>query len=194
LTEGFNFVDPSEIAAWSVTACADGAANCFDQATLSFSCGVMQVEISWPEGANTEAKRLQLQHVVSESMLYDLAGKTLYLRVRLSSASANGHGYDFNVVAQDFIDDDDDSNDWKWFSTCYNGSGSCPDNPSGETYSTDTWVQVVLPMREDLAPDEFAFDRVRKFAIEIGTKHWAEGEPFNYDEAPTTFEIDYVAW
>ncbi len=29
------------------------------------------------------------------------------------------------------------------------------------------------PIRQALAPDEFAFDSVRKFAIEIGTKHWA---------------------
>ena len=53
---------------------------------------------------------------------------------------------------------------------------------------------VVTPFKADLAPDGFAFDGVRKFAIQIATKHWADGEPFTYDSAPTSFEIDYVAW
>jgi hypothetical protein len=127
-------------------------------------------------------------------MLRDLSGKTLYARVRMTSPAVADHGYDFNVVAQDFIDDDDDSNDWKWFATCYNGSGNCADNPSGETYTMGTWVALALPMLADLAPDEFAFDSVRKLAFEIGTKYWAEGEPFSYDDAPAAFEVDYVAW
>lgn len=196
LTEGFNFVDESEVAQWSIVACADDATDCVDDdsATVTYSCGVLQVEIEWPESANTVATKFQIQNVVPEDMLRDLSGKTLYARVRMTSDWVDGDGYDFDLIAQDYIVDADDGNDWKWFSTCYNGSGDCPENPSGETWAPPDWVPLVLPMEADLAPDGFAFDGVRKFAIQIATKHWADGEPFTYDSAPTSFEIDYVAW
>jgi len=196
LTEGFNFVDESEVAQWSIVACADDATDCVDDesASVSFSCGVLHVEIDWPESANTGATKFQIQNVVPEDMLRDLSGKTLYARVRMTSDWIDGDGYDFDLIAQDYIVDDDDGNDWKWFSTCYNGSGACPDNPSGETWAPPDWVPLVLPMEADLAPAGFAFDGVRKFAIQIATKHWADGEPFTYDSAPTGFDIDYVAW
>jgi len=196
LTEGFNFVDESEAGEWSIVACADDATDCVDEdtATMTYSCGVLQVEIEWPESANTGATKFQIQNVVPENMLRDLSGKTLYARVRMTSDWVDGDGYDFDLIAQDYIADADDSNDWKWFSTCYNGSGACPENPSGETWAPPDWVPLVLPMQADLAPEGFAFDGVRKFAIQIATKHWADGEPFTYDSAPTSFEIDYVAW
>jgi hypothetical protein len=196
LEEGWNFVDEAEIGQWGIVACADDATDCVDadSASLDFSCGVMQVQIDWPEAANTAAAKFQVQNVVPESMLRDLTGKVLYARVQMTSEWVDGHGYDFDLIAQDFVVDGDDSNDWKWFATCWNGNGDCPDNPSGEAFAPGSWVPLTLPMSADIAPAEFAFDGVRKFAIQIATKHWADGEPFSYDSAPTTFEIDYVAW
>jgi hypothetical protein len=196
ISDGWNFVESDETEAWSIVDCADDATDCVDgdNATVGWACGFTSVTINWTADANTAAQKFQLQNVVGEDMLRDLTGKTIYARIRMISAAVEGHGYDFNVIAQDFIPDSDDTNDWKWFSTCYNGEGDCPNNPTGEAFGPDAWVPLQLPMRAALAPEGFAFDSVRKFAIEIATKHWADGEPFNYESGPTTFEIDYFVW
>lgn len=197
LGSGFNFVDESEIEQWSIVPCDVEATDCVDEAaaSMSFTCGVLQVEIAWPQSANTRATKLRIQNVVSQNMLRDLRGKTLYARVRMTSSWVAGaaNGYDFNLIVQDYVVDDA-SNDWRSFSTCDNRSGNCPDSASGETFSDAGWIPLALPMRAELAPDDFAFDSVRGLTIEIRTKHWPDGEPFSYDSVPASFEVDYVAW
>lgn len=189
--EGWNFVSASELDDWAITPCADDATNCVDgdDASISWACGVLQVTVNWPEAANTAPHSVQIENLVPEDMLREMDGLTVVARARMTSDWVDGDGYDFNIVAQD-------NPDWGWHATCLDSSGApCAVTPGGSFFAPeDGWVTAMLPITEEAAPDGFQTDGIRKFVIEIASKHWADGEPFTYDSAPTSFEIDYFVW
>lgn len=188
--EGWNFTSESEVADWSVETCAAGT-TCVE-GPVAWACGVMQVTINWPAAANAAAHQFRLQNLVPPEMLRDLAGRTLVVQARLTSEQVGSNGYDLNIFAQDYTNDNDDTNDWHWFATCWNGNVACAETPSADLYAPGQgWQTAFLTM--DAAPAEFVTSGVIKLGIEIATKQYA-GPTFTYDAGPTTFEINAFVW